>query len=81
MQLVKGMVVRSKAGHDKGEFFVVQRIENDFAYLVNGKSKTSLNPKKKNPIHLAVTSTVLSEQSLNTDSEIRKVLAVFNSRL
>lgn len=81
MQLVKGMVVRSKAGHDKGSFFVVQRVEGKFAYLIDGSSRTALRPKKKNPLHLAVTSTVLSGQSLESDSEIRSVLAEFNRRL
>lgn len=81
MQFVKGMVVRSKAGHDKGSFFVVVRVEDDFAYVADGKSRTPLNPKKKKQIHLSVTKTVLDEQSMETDSEIRNILAEYNRKV
>ena len=81
MQLVKGMVVRSKAGHDKGCFFVVVKVENGFAYIADGKHRTVLSPKKKNPLHLAGTLTVLNEQSLLTDSKICEIIAEFRGRL
>lgn len=81
MQFVKGMVVRSKAGHDKGSFFVAVKTENDFAYIIDGKSRTLENPKKKKQKHLSPTSTVLCEQSMETDSEIQKVLAEFNGKV
>ena len=81
MQLVKGMVVRSKAGHDKGKFFVVVKVEKGLAYIADGIERKALAPKKKNPLHLAGTSTVLNEQSLLTDSKICEIIAEFNGRL
>ena len=81
MQFVKGMVVRSKAGHDKGCFFVVIKVENGFAYIADGMERKALAPKKKNPLHLAGTSTVLNEQSLLTDSKICEIIAEFSGRL
>ena len=81
MQFVKGMVVRSKSGHDKGKFFVVVKMENGFAYIADGMERKALAPKKKNPLHLAGTSTVLNEQSLLTDSKICEIIAEFNGRL
>ncbi|MGN1458138.1 MAG: KOW domain-containing RNA-binding protein [Acutalibacteraceae bacterium] len=81
MQFVKGMVVRSKAGHDKGSFFVVLKVENDIAYIIDGKSRTATKPKKKKLIHLSPTYTVLDEQSMETDSEILKTLSTFNSKV
>ncbi len=81
MQFVKGMIVRSKAGHDKGSFFVVLRVENDMAYIIDGAARNAQKPKKKKWIHLSPTKTVLSEQSMETDVEIRKILAEYNGRV
>ncbi|MDD6489663.1 MAG: KOW domain-containing RNA-binding protein [Clostridia bacterium] len=81
MQFVKGMVVRSKAGHDKGSFFVVLKVENDIAYIIDGKNRNTQKPKKKKLMHLSPTSTVLDEQSMGTDSEILKTLSTFNSKV
>ena len=81
MQFVRGMVVRSKAGHDKGQFFVVSDIQNNYIYIIDGKYKTALNPKKKNPLHLASTSTVLNEQSLSTNEKICEILDEFYASL
>ena len=81
MQFVKGMVVRSKAGHDKVQFFVVSDIRDNYIYIIDGKYKTALNPKKKNPLHLAPTSTVLNEQSLCTNTKICEILDEVYERL
>jgi len=80
MQFVKGMIVRSKAGHDKGKFFVAVRIENGFAYLSDAKGRSLDNPKKKNLIHLAPTKTVLDTDNADI-SVIRSSLAEFNSKI
>lgn len=80
MQFVKGMVVRSKAGHDKGSFFVVTAAADGIALLADGKTRTLAAPKRKNLLHLAATKTVLPPDKM-TDSEIRSILAVFNGRV
>ena len=76
----KGTVVRSKAGHDKGSFFAVVSVCGGFAFLTDGKSRPLDKLKKKNIIHLAVTHTVLDERVMESDSEIRRILAGFNGR-
>lgn len=81
MQFVKGMVVRSKAGHDKGSFFAILKTEEDFAYIVDGKSRTAEKPKKKKLKHLSPTHTVLDEQSMETNTEILKILSSFNEKV
>ena len=80
MQFVTGMVVRSKAGHDKGSFFVVTALADGFALLSDGKARTLTAPKRKNLLHLAATHTVLPPDKM-TDSEIRSILAVFHGRV
>ncbi len=74
MDFIRGQIVRSKAGHDAGMFYVVMGIDKQSVYLCNGKSHSLMNPKKKNKIHIAGTKTVLPESSLQTDSEIRKAI-------
>lgn len=52
MELRKGMLAISKAGHDKDCWYVVLYIEGKYAYLVNGKTKPVDAPKKKKLMHL-----------------------------
>ncbi|MBE5758261.1 MAG: RNA-binding protein [Clostridiales bacterium] len=47
-----GSIVKSIAGRDSEELYIVKYIENAYAYLINGKSKPIENPKKKNIKHL-----------------------------
>ncbi|MBR5773294.1 MAG: KOW domain-containing RNA-binding protein [Clostridia bacterium] len=70
----QGCVVRSKAGHDKGEFFVVVKDEGSFVLLCNGKERKLESPKKKNKRHVALTTLVLSETEMQTDCRLRRTL-------
>ena len=71
-----GMIVKAKAGRDKEGFFVVVKNEKGWVYIADGKRRKVENPKKKNPIHLSVTNTVLSG-STDTNRNIRKALKDF----
>ncbi len=81
MRYQRGMVVRSKAGHDKGSFYAVVAVENDTALVADGDKRTVTSPKRKKLIHLAFTSTVLSEQIMNDDTKIRQEILIFNSKV
>ena len=81
MQLRKGTVVRSKAGHDKGRFFVVLGMEQNVVLLSDGKDRNAEHPKKKNKLHIAPTNTVLEEQTMNEDSKISEALDRFYQRV
>ena len=52
MELKKGMMAISKAGHDQSNWYVVLGIEGEYAFLVNGTTKKMDNPKKKKLKHL-----------------------------
>ena len=71
-----GTVVKAKAGRDKEGFFVVVKSEGGWAFIADGKRRKVENPKKKNPTHLAITNTVLSD-SMDTNRKIRAALRVF----
>ena len=47
-----GMFAVSKAGHDKGQMYVILKEEGDFVYLADGRLKTIESPKKKRKKHL-----------------------------
>ena len=79
METLRGTVVKSFAGHDKDSFFVVLRVEGDFAYISNGKTRTLENPKKKRLKHLKHTHTVIDCDSL-TNRKLRTVLNEFNNK-
>ena len=52
MELKKGMMAISKAGHDQSSWYVVLNVEGEYAFLVNGTTKTMDYPKKKKLKHL-----------------------------
>ena len=41
------MFAISKAGHDKGQMYVILKEEGEYLYLVDGKPRGVDNPKKK----------------------------------
>ena len=47
-------LAKSLCGHDKNEIYVVYREENDFVYLINGKTKTIEKPKRKKQRHIQI---------------------------
>lgn len=54
MSYQTGDIVISNSGRDKGQKYIVWKIENKFVYLVNGKSRKIANPKKKNAKHITI---------------------------
>ncbi len=87
MTLHPGAVVRSAAGHDKGDLLLVLREEGDFVWLVDGKRRRIETPKKKRRRHVVsagvwthpVAGRIQKGEPV-LDNEIRKALAVFRSR-
>ena len=76
----RGRIVRSRAGHDKGRFYAVVRLEDGFVYVADGAGRPAGAPKKKNPLHLSCTRAVLPERSLSDDTAIREMLRPFEER-
>ncbi len=80
-----GTVVSSKAGRDRGQYYLVIRGIDDTTVLVaDGVRRTVANPKKKNIKHLRIHSkpnTEISHKVLTrrkiSDVEVREVLQVF----
>ncbi len=82
MEVLIGSVVRSKAGRDKGDLFIVLSREGEYAYLANGELRKVDTPKKKKLKHLQPSGKVsefiqnkLETVGKVTNSEVRKALA------
>ena len=82
MEIAVGSLVRSKAGHDKGNLFIVLATDGEYAYIADGKNRKAETPKRKKLKHLQG-SEKISEAILNKLStvgavenfEVRKALA------
>ena len=50
----KGMLAKSKAGHDKGHLYVIYDVDETYVYLVDGQIRTIDKPKKKKQKHVQI---------------------------
>ncbi len=78
MNLEIGDIVKSTAGHDKNELFVIISIDkNGFFDIIDGRHHTLKKPKKKNPKHLlrlTHSEEVLNKLTRATNTEIYKAI-------
>ncbi len=81
MEASVGDIVISKNGRDKGFYFVIMSIENEYAYISNGSSRKSDKPKKKKLKHLGFgygnsqyISAKLAKGDKPTNTELRREL-------
>mgnify|MGYP002530181303 CR=1 FL=1 len=77
---VIGTIIKSIAGHDQNNFFVILNVENEYVYLVDGKTRTLNKPKKKKLKHIQVVGKVsetfveLLNNNRLLDSHIRTII-------
>ncbi len=81
MTISPGDIVYSIAGRDSGCYFAVIAVENNFAFICDGKSRKIEKPKKKKVKHLKIGcghSDYISEKTKNgeiiTNRELKKEL-------
>lgn len=80
MELVKGSVVRSAAGHDKGGFFAVVTLDGGYVYIADGRERLLSHPKKKNIRHIRPTKGIIDLEGI-TDKGLRNILKEYSERL
>lgn len=71
----EGSIVKAKAGRDKDDFFVVVRLEGEYAYIANGRRRKVEAPKKKKLIHLQHTNGYA--ETYETNLQIKSVIREF----
>ena len=81
-----GNIVVSVCGHDIGEWYIVCKVDDNFVYLIDGKNKPILKPKKKKIKHVAKLNffaeniaNKLAQGIYLQDAEVRKTLKFFKN--
>ena len=77
---MKGQIVCSLKGRDKGYFMVIVKEEDGYYFVCDGKERPIERPKRKNKKHLIFTDTFLDDSDCKSNKSLRKGLAVFKSR-
>ena len=65
-----GMLARSKAGHDKAKMYIIKEVDDTYVYLVDGRIRTLVHPKKK---HVQIVHGTYNMKELD-DAGIRKLI-------
>ncbi len=79
--------VKSIAGRDKGDYFIIIDIDGEFLFLVDGKNRRVEKPKKKKKKHVQIThyisepikSKLISNEKLS-NADIRREIKQFVER-
>ena len=73
----RGMLARSKAGHDAGTIYVIIDIDDAYVYLADGRIRTLDKLKKKKKKHVQL---ILREYDISdaTDVSIKRLLKIWS---
>ena len=77
MEMERAQIVRSQAGHDKGELFCVLDTDGEFLLLADGKHRKVESPKRKRVKHV----TSVGDCRHPTIEKIRAGIPVGNQEL
>lgn len=55
VEVKRGMIVRSLAGHDKTNFYIIMNVDAEYVYLADGKIRTAERLKRKKKKHIQIT--------------------------
>ena len=72
-EIRKGMLARSRAGHDAGALYVITEADDTYVYLVDGRIRTLDQPKKKKHRHIQIISRTVDITGAD-DAKIRREL-------
>lgn len=69
-----GMLVRSLAGHDKTNIYVIMKADDAYVYLADGKIRKMNRLKKKKRKHIEILDKMCDVTELMNDTQIRKII-------
>ena len=79
MDLVRGQLVRSRAGRDRAHTFAVLAVEGQMLFLADGHLHKLFCAKRKKKMHVAPTATVLQGEFLANDEQLRGAIEAFDA--
>lgn len=73
----RGMLAKSKAGHDKGHLYVIYDVDETYVYLVDGEIRTIDKPKKKKRKHVQI---ICEKHEIEgkDDVAVKRILKLFD---
>ena len=73
----KGMLAKSKAGHDKGHLYIIYDVDETYVYLVDGRIRTIDKPKKKKRKHVQI---ICEKHEIEgkDDVAVKRILKLFD---
>lgn len=76
-RIEKGMLAKSKAGHDKGHIYMIYETDETYVYLVDGEVRKIDNPKRKKIKHIQL---ICESHDMNgiDDVSIKRILKLFD---
>ncbi len=77
MNLQAGCVVKSLAGHDKGQYYILLSDEGKTVTVADGMYKTIAAPKRKNKKHIQAEREPLLTCGPLSDERIRRELKIY----
>jgi len=79
-RIEKGMLAKSKAGHDKGQVYVIYEADETYVYLVDGRIRSITNPKRKKRKHIQLICEQYGVTSMD-DVAIKRILKLFDKEM
>lgn len=78
--LEAGRVVLATSGRDKGSYYLVLGSENERVLIADGRRRKLTAPKKKNPVHLLPTDTIIPLGEVTGNKKLKALLSGQQSR-
>lgn len=72
-----GKFVTSKAGHDKGQIYIVLSQDEQYVYLTDGVLKTVQAPKKKSKKHVQPINRMYDVNETVTNEGIKRAIKLY----
>ncbi len=87
MEFQTGMLVESRAGHDKGNLYIITGMDGQYVYLCDGRLRPTDRPKKKKAKHIAkkgqipdlIEEKILAHKPLENE-DIKRVIKIWRSK-
>lgn len=73
MKIENGSVVKATAGREKGSYYVITEMKENYVFIADGKRRKLSLPKRKNQKHVKFTDNVIELNDM-TDKKLRNVL-------